>query len=226
MITIPITLPWHICTPTVFRFLPAEYVQQFFADGSLRLSSFSQFKQHRDEQRLDLTEGQTCFVHRTERAGGQTFFARAHHGDNAYVLCTTMLYSRELMTAFNCDSYIRINDPTDFGVRVARHIPGFQAGAEGPCLYQDNKVIEHDLGYIDVSQFADPASPSQPNRERLERFINDQMKHYPFFIKHSSYSHQIEYRFVWITSSPTKDFLDVKVPEVISICSKPNSVTE
>lgn len=226
MITVPITYPWHICTPTAFRFLPSEYVERFLVDGSLRLSSFSRFKLHRDEQRLDATEGETCFVHRTQQGGGQTLFARAYHGDNAYVLCATMRCDRNLMAAFGCGSYIRINNPTEFGVRVARHIPGLLVGAEGPCLYQENKIIERDLGYIDISQFTDPSSPSQTNRERRERFINDQMKHYPFFLKHSSYAHQLEYRLLWITSSPVQDFLDIKVPEAIPICVGPNSVTE
>ncbi len=226
MNTVTKTPSWHVCTPTTFRFLPSEYVGQFLADGSLRLSSFSRFKQHRDEQRLDTTEGKTSFVHRTQQGAGQTLFARADHGCNAYVLCATIRYDRELMTAFGCDSYIRINNSTEFGVKVGRHIPGLMGGAEGFCLYQDNKIIERDLGYIDVTQFTDPSAPTQSNRERLDGFINDQMKHYPFFLKHSSYSHQLEYRVLWFTSSPVQDFLDIKVPEAIPFCAGPNSLTE
>lgn len=90
MITVPITLPWHVCTPTIFRLLPSQYVDEFFRDGSLRLSSFRRFKQHTDEQRLDAQEGESSFVHRTRERRGQTFFARALHGDNAYVLSANL----------------------------------------------------------------------------------------------------------------------------------------
>lgn len=226
MITIPITYPWHVCTPVVFRFLPEQYVSQFFQDGSLRLSSFSQFTKHSDEQRLDASEGKTMFISRTKQQGGQTLEAQAVHGHNAYILCGSIRYDEELSGAFGCDSYIRINNPTEFGAKVARHVPGLVAGAEGMCLYQRMKIIERDLGYIDLKQFSDPKAPSKINMERLTRFINDQMKHYPFFLKDSSFSHQVEYRFVWITSSPVQDYLDIKVPEVISVCDRPNSLTE
>jgi hypothetical protein len=223
---VPTPPQWRICTPTIFRFLPSEYVDQFFADGSLRLSSFPRFKQHRDEQRLDATEGKTLFVHRTQQRSGQTIMASAYHGDNAYVLSAAMRCDRSLMTEFQCDSYIRIGDPTRFGQMVARHVPGLLGGAEGPCLYQENKIIECDLGYIDIAQFTDSSSPSQPSKERLERFINDQMKHYPFFLKHNHYSHQIEYRFLWFISGTRQEFLDIKVPEAIPICARPNRLTE
>ena len=150
----------------------------------------------------------------------------AYHGLNAYVLSASMRHDDALMKAFGCDSYIRINNPTEFGIRVSRHIPGLKGGGEGPCLYQNRKVIERDLGYIDVKQFADPTDPSKLDQEKLERFFNDQMQHYPFFLKHSSYSHQVEYRLLWITSTVIDGFLDIKVPEAIPLCSLPSSYSE
>ena len=36
------------------------------------------------------------------------------------------------MKAFDCDSYIRIENPMAFGQAVARRISGFSGGAEGP----------------------------------------------------------------------------------------------
>lgn len=113
----------------------------------------------------------------------------------------------------------------EFGIRVAR-VPALDAGAEGPCLCQDKKIIERDLGYIDIINFADPADPSKPDRDRLERFIDDQMKHYPFFLKDRSCSHQVEYRLLWITSSLAGEFVDIKVPDAVPFCSRPNSLTE
>jgi len=226
MLTVPINYPWHVCTPTVFRYLPAEYVDAFFVDGSLRLSSFRMFKQHADEQRLDKREGDTMFVHRTSQNGGQTISAWASHGKTAYVLCGTMRHEQSLMERFGCDSYIRINDPTKFGIVIARHIPTFRVGAEGPCLYQENKIIERDLGYIDIQRFSDPGDPGSISKTMMNRFVNDAMEHFPFFLKDSQFSAQVEYRHVWMTSTQVEDFLHIRVPEAIQYCSKPSWITE
>ncbi|MHB8093825.1 MAG: hypothetical protein ACYDH0_02690 [Candidatus Aminicenantales bacterium] len=226
MITVPIIHPWHICTPVLFRYLPLQYVDEFFKDGSLRLSSFALFKKHQDEQRLDKNEGTVFFVHRSQQGSGQTIEAWGHYGLNAYVLSATMLHNEDLLKSFGCNSYIRINNPTEFGICIAKHVPGLEAGLEGPCLYQGMKIIERDLGFIDITKFKDPADPSKLAKPRLDRFIIDQMKHYPFFLKEKSFSHQAEYRLLWITSSPIDGFIDIKVPEAIPLCSRSSPLTE
>lgn len=219
-------IDWNICTPTLFRYLPSSYVDAFFGDGSLRLSSFETFGQHEDEQRLDVREGKTYFVHRTNQGGGQTIEAWATHGTHAYVLSSSMLCDQELMEAFGCDSYIRINDSTKFGMAVSHHIPSFVAGFEGPCLYQGKKIIERDLGFIDIKRFRDPDNPDQIRRDLLNDFIISRMRHFPFFLKERSYSHQVEYRFVWVVGDRIGDYLDVKVPEAVQFCGRPSELTE
>lgn len=227
MITIQISSPWHICTPTLFRYLPATYVGAFFNDGSLRLSSFAVFKKHEDEQRFDDREGRTMFVHVTQQGGGQSLSAWGRHGLNAYVLCATMRHDEALMRNFGCDSYIRINDPTKFAVLLAKHVPGFLVGAEGPCLYQDKRIIERDLGYIDLDKLPrDPSDPTKPDKRAIDRFINDQMQLYPFFLKPRPYANQVEYRLLWVSPAAAEGFLDIKVPEAIPLCSRPNSLTD
>ena len=47
------TTPWNVFTPTLFRCLKSERVEALFKDGGLRLSSFTQFATHADEQRRD-----------------------------------------------------------------------------------------------------------------------------------------------------------------------------
>jgi hypothetical protein len=215
---------WNVCSPTLFRFLEKDFADAFFTDGSLRLSSFARFKKHSDEQRLDINEGKTFFVHRTEEGGGQTITAWATHGLNSYVLSTAMRFDHELMEAFECDSYIRINNPTKFGMAIAQKIPGLISAFEGPCLYQSKKIIEKDLGYIDPKNFKAPNNEDLD--KRLTNYILQKMEHYPLFLKEKSYSHQMEYRFVWIIEGPTYDYLDIKVPEAIQFCSKPSELSE
>lgn len=226
MITLPIVTNWNICTPNLFRFMQQGHVDSFFDDGSLRISSFTQFGKHEDEQRLDKEEGRSMFVHRTSQGGGQTIIARTTHGTKAYVLCTAMRYDKNLMESFGCDSYLRITNTVGFGMAVARQIPGLAAGFEGPCLYQGKKIVHRDSGHIDTSQFRDPENQKLLNKPKMEDFVDSKVEHYPLFLKDSSFAHQVEYRYVWIMRSKESDFIDIKVPEARQFCEEPNELTE
>lgn len=222
-IKLPLITDWHICTPTLFRFMEREFVDAFFEDGSLRISSFEQFKKHEDEQRLDGNEGQTMFVHRTDQGGGQTVSGWAQHGMNAYVLSTTMMMTPALMDAFQADSYLRIMNSTGFGMAVARKLPGVRAAYEGPCIYQDKKIIERDLGYLNLNRFKVDGQLSQP---AITEFLLSKMRHFPLFLKDKLYAHQVEYRFIWVVDEREDDYIDIKVPDAIKNCLRPNELTE
>ena len=154
MLTVQFTTPWNVFTPALFRYLKSEYVEAFFEDGSLKLSSFTHFATHADEQRHDASEGSASVIHRTDDGGGQTIAARAVLGQNAYVLCGSTHHDLQLMKAFDCDSYIRIENPMAFGQAVAWRIAGFAGRAEGLCLYQHFRGIEGDLGFVNVMHTA------------------------------------------------------------------------
>lgn len=221
---VPILTDWNISTPTLFRYLPKQFVDQFFSNGYLRLSSFSQFHNHTDEQRLDKQEGKTLFVHRTYQGGGQTFEALTEHGHDAYILSTSVRYGEDLLNKFG-DSYIRINHSTNFGVAISRQIPGLIAGFEGLCLYQNNKIIEKDLGYINLDMFKD-SKHQNFNKSKLDGCINQQMKHYPMFLKDKIFVNECEYRFVWFTNNKISDYIDIEIPDAIQFCTPPNKLTE
>jgi hypothetical protein len=207
---------WTVCTPAAFRFIDAQYVDAFFADGSLRVSSFARFAKYPDEQRFDDDEGKTYFVHRTTQRGGQTISAVTTQGINAYVLCTAMNCNAENKEAFG-PSYFRIGDTTAFGTAIARHIPNLVAGFEGPCMYQNKKIIVRDVGYIDLDQFKDPTS-GQVDMQLVSDFVFGQLQHYGVFLKAATFRNQAEYRFVWLTRGPAQEYLDLKVPEARTVC--------
>jgi len=242
MLRIPILLAyWNVCTPTLFRFMDLKYVDAFFTDGSLRISSFSRFHKHKDEQRMDKGEGKALFVHTTEQRGGQSLTACIEQGTNAYILSTTMRYDQDFLNVFNTDSYMRINDSSAFGMAIAKHIPNLITGHEGSCLYQESKIIYRDLGYIDINQFRDPNNP-QPvidqeeipydglplpsDNPLLKEYIFSNVGHYAMFLKDKIFAHQCEYRFIWAIKDDAADYLDIKVPEAIQFCEKPNSATQ
>ena len=242
MFKIPILLAeWNICPPTLFRFMDSKYVDAFFKDGSLRISSFSSFYKHKDEQRMDKGEGKSFFVHTTKQGGGQSLTVWTAQGTNAYILSTTMRYDQDFFSLFNTDSYFRINNSSAFGMAIAKHIPNIIAGHEGACLYQEKKIIHKDLGYIDLNQFRDPNNP-QPvidqekipydglplpsNNRLLKEYIFSKIGHYAMFLKDKRFAHQSEYRFIWAIKDDAQNYLDIKVPEAIQFCEKPNPATQ
>jgi len=218
MITLHLTTPWNVCTPDLFRYLDQQYVDAFFQDGTLRLSSFKLFAKHPDEQRLDVGEGKFMFVHTTQQRGGQTIEASGGVGLNAYVLCATMLHNESLQRAFGCNSYIRIHNTTAFGMAVTKQIAGVLGAFEGPCTYQTRKIVQKDLGYIEENQFRDV--------EEMGKFVFTHLQHYPYFLKDPTYVQQSEYRYVWLVSRDVEDYLDIKVPDAIMYCSRPSVLTQ
>lgn len=199
-------------SPPLYRYLPLKYVDAFFADGSLRLSSFATFHKHADEERRDEKEGISLLVHSNQEGSGQTLTGWGEHGRNAYVLCGALRQDDGLMNDFQCDSYIQINDTAGFAQLVANQIAGFAGVLAGPCRYAQMRIIERDLGPID---------PDSLSIEEIYRLANDQQKLEALFLKEQRYSHQAEYRILWLTSGTTEPFLDIKVPDAISLCSRP-----
>jgi len=228
MLGMPIvTAQWHICPPPLFRYLENKYVDAFFNDGTLRLSSFAQFKKHNDEQRQDKHEGEAFFVEQTNHGSGQTIEIFSSYGDNAYILSSCMRYDKKLAELFSCDSYIKINDTTNFGIAVAQQIPLLMAGFEGPCVYRSAKILAKDMeqppkdiqqfknkdGLVDISKLTDSVTGQHPS-------------HLPYFLKDNAYATQVEYRFVWITKNPVEEPLTIKVPQAVQFCEKPNTLNQ
>jgi hypothetical protein len=77
-------LTWMVQTVrnlVVYRYLPQEFVDAFFTSGRLRISTFSQFAKHADEQRADPQEGSTSIIGMAK--GGPTLWASATFGDKS-----------------------------------------------------------------------------------------------------------------------------------------------
>lgn len=244
-----VTSFWNISTPTLFRYMDKKHVDDFFKDGSIRISSFDQFRKHKDEQRLDKGEGRIMLAHNLPAANegkGQAVNAWVLYDKKAYILSTSIKFDKKLMKSFNTDSYLRIHDSTNFGMEIAKKIPGLTAAFEGFCLYQTNKILRQDL-HIDLKQFQKQPDkkvddlkkikplPGLPDGqidneeydiEKLQRFLVNNAQHYPLFMKDKSFIDQVEYRFVWLTNIEPVDFIDIKIPEAIRHCSEPNWLVE
>lgn len=204
---------WRTFSPVVYRYMDRQYIDAFFEDGSLRLTSLAKCKQHTDEQRLDREEGSLRLITRCTETGAATF-RELQMTDNPYILCTTLWHNEILMLDFGCNSYMRIHDPAEFGIRVSKHIPGFSSGGEGPCMYQHLRLID-----VSLQQLTKPGASASEKHDQSK--VAALIQQYAIFLKHKSFSHQAEYRLVWHSDISTReDYLDIKVPEAIELCSR------
>jgi hypothetical protein len=198
----------------VYRYVDEKFVDAFFQDGSLRLTSFAKCKKHTDEQRLDLEEGRLRLAISDSDTGTLKSLYELEFTDNVYLLCTTLWHNGQLMQDFGCNSFMRIHDPAEFGRRVSRHVPGFRMGGEGPCMYQHLRLLEASLPN---EKEGASTSSELSKREQLQWLL----QRYALFLKHKSFSHQAEYRLFWLSDSgDLPEHLDIKVPEAREVCSR------
>lgn len=212
--------PWQIVRPRVFRYMPQKYVDAFFADGALRLSSFAQFAKHADEERKDAAEGKGV------RAGlGQnaTVMLASAVGDDFYVLCGSLVYSEKMQGMFEgADGSFVIDDTVGFAGAIARALPGFKGGMEGPAIYQDSTTIYRDMGPKTLEELVEAHKrPDNTIDMDLIRQLHTQVGGAEeFFTKHSRYADQAEYRLLWGVDGCAQDFIDIKVPAARNFCRK------
>src|SRR5690348_17183688 len=91
---------WHVRQPEILRVMSGKYVDAFFSDGSLRLSSMANFRKHPDEERGDTREGEAHARH-TNAKGSQFIFLNTQPvGDNAYILSFTSNTQADALTVF------------------------------------------------------------------------------------------------------------------------------
>jgi hypothetical protein len=203
------------------RYMDSSFVDTFFATGELQLSTFSRFRRHPDENMRDLTEG--CLVQREEhpnaRGSYQLVFQKA-----AFILCASMATPERLAgNGWKTEHGIRIKHSIGFANAIARQIPGFTDGIEGPCEYREEEVrlvVESEC-FVGPGEYPGGASAYfAAHQARMWAHMKDE-----FFFKHARYEHEREYRFVWFSS--VSDFegepLKVVCPDAIRFCERVRS---
>lgn len=204
--------PWSFRIPILTRQLKTEYVDAFFKDGSLRLSSFDTFRNHPDELRRDPQEGRVAMEIHSPNSRTSVLTI---NGQEAYVLCASTIEARlpdaDLISAF------RIIDTLGFANAISRQIPGFLGGTEGLCSYRDNtRLIKKDPLIFSPPQEGENVDQwFEEHDRRIGKHSID-----AFFIKERRFSHEAEYRFIWFASGPNREFIDIKCPEAIKFCER------
>lgn len=209
--------------PRLYRYLEKKYVENFFSNGSLRLSSFERFRLHVDETRMDEKEGFAKFIHRTSEGRGETIILDYECSPNVYSLCASALPSKKLMAKFSgADSAIVIWDPIKFSHAVTEALKkdvSVHECIQGPCSYQFRRVVERDLGYLGIAD-EETHDLGKMHSAKVNRVISEVINHDVYFLKRETYVSEAEYRFVWLVEGVADQFIDLVVPEARRYCSR------
>jgi hypothetical protein len=204
---------WNMFTPIVYRMMEREFVDRFFSTGELMISSFVDFRKHKDEERKD-DEGKNVLCLRGDNS---TAMAVTVHGFNEYILCGSAIKDKALMSAFGCDAAIQIFNTTEFANIIARHIPGVVRGFEGFCYYLDG-AVECKIDDVNIEQFKSSQEQNKIDLNVLGGYLLNAAGSAVFFRKAKHFSHQMEYRWVWSTDHEVDGSIIIEVPEARRFC--------
>jgi len=227
MITLQTVKPSNIVLPIVYRYLEKKYIDLFFDKGIIRLGSFSRFQKYPSEIRGDESEGKGAIQSKSKE--GFQVVGVTEVGNDAYILCTSIIESKELMEEFNIDGYFRIKDPLGFSLAVANSIPGFSQAIQGFCNYQDFRLLDKPIADMSVSDFTNEAGEliiGGPKMfQRLGEMVGDGTN--LMLLKEKKYMKQAEYRFIWRINAQffgLQEFIDVECKEAIQFCERINNL--
>lgn len=199
-----------------------KYVDDFFQDGSLRISSFQEFAKHPNEKRRDAQEGLGLRQGFSDNNSGSILYV-GRSGIDCYVLCGTLSLTKKVIDNFDdCDCGFVIDDVMEFSAEISRAIPYFNGGLEGGVIYQDDTSIARSLGKETPQEIMEKNRTSENSISF--NAINELMAKTggaeEVFIKHSDFSEENEYRMIWKSSQPINNFLDIKIPEARKFCRR------
>lgn len=201
--------------PPVYRYLPMRFVNAFFEAGSLRLSSFKQFRKHTDEARLDANEGQSMV---SMQGAGRQFSAMISGGHNAFVLCGSTTLSSELMEKFEgTEGAIEITNVPEFALALSRQLAGFVSGISGHCIYA-GRILERHVAHDPFPLANDPNE--QISMERVFTAAAQAGQDEDMLLKEKRYAYQAEYRLIWTIDKEIPDFIDINSLEARQFCRK------
>lgn len=208
----------RIQLPPVYRYLPKRYVDEFFCGGKLRLSAFSEFAKHMDEQRRDTEEGR-IIVEIPIPSKQLAVRARGGAGRNAYILSTSVRGDVELMEVFDTDSYFKINNVIAFSEAISSKILGCTGAIVGYCRYASQREIQREMGML-AEKAVETSPEGKMNRQRIRTLVGQALYPDALFIKLSRYRHQQEFRLIWKASHEVHEPLYVECREAVQFCQR------
>lgn len=212
-------VPFENSIPYLYRYEKQKWIDKFFETGDIKLSSFKNYKKYEDNQLGDPTEGHSMNIVKGDNDKMISTFSMVGH--NEYSFCTSTLLDEKLKSVFDRDSVFMITDPLNFMIEIARSLPRVQGVLFGNCLYVNERIISKSVARsIDMEDFKDDNEEDKVNLQKMIEAASPSLTRHRFFLKHTDYQPQAEYRMLWSTDRPVDDGLIVNCPEARQFCDR------
>lgn len=201
---------------TVYRYLEQEYIDLFFKDGTLKLSSFESNRKMEGNVRQDTDEGVHHYRIVNRNRTDKIDFEIRDFDARRLLCCSTKLDLDFFLPHFNVDGCFEISNSIGFGYEIAKTLSGYVSGQEGKVNYNDNK-----LSHLLLEQHLDlPDINSNMSNQELYPHIDriGKVSIGAFFRKPIRYAIENEYRLVWHCDF-NHDII-IKCPNALRYCKK------
>ncbi|HEY9177351.1 MAG TPA: hypothetical protein VIN07_06650 [Flavipsychrobacter sp.] len=223
MLSLELKKPINVSYPPVYRYMNKQYVDDFFNNGRIRLSSYKKFRTYPDEIRGDLNEGSGTYLTPTQE--GSQFMLMTQLGKQEYMLCGSLLFSEKIQTIFDTDACIKINSPIEFAASILNCLQGSTQAYLGACRYQSNRLIKKAIADFSSIDFIGPEGTvilgGPKMNENMATIIGNGFD--ILYLKEDKYIDQSEFRFVWSINQQyykMYEYIDIECKEAIQFCER------
>lgn len=204
-------------TPYLYRYENTEFIDKFFDEGEIKISSFNQYKKYNDNQLGDKLEGQTFNLGNFEK-DNMHIGTYTSIGSNDYCFCTSTVLDKKLLQTFSRNSVFRIKDPMNFILEITKSLTRVIEVLMGNCIYLDNKMIVKDISNVAMTDLQNEQGSVE--FEKIMKVTNLIQGADAHFIKLRHYQPQSEFRIIWKTDRPVDNGIIIKCPEAIKYCER------
>lgn len=131
-----------------------------------------------------------------------------------------MLYPEQKLRTELGGACFEIADINQFACQIGNELGGCTQIWAGPCVYEEARIVNTEGMDLPLDKFRDDKDPSKNSLDKVLQAANELQGPRQFFLKEKRFQHQCEYRFIWHMSRPTRDFIDISLPNPPSYCRK------
>lgn len=205
--------------PYLYRYEDKKWIDDFFETGIIKLSSFKNYKNHPDNQLGDKDEGTSMNI--VNGNNDKMILTYTMVGQNEYCFCTSTILDDKLKGVFKRDSAFRIIDPLNFMLEITRSLPRVKGVLFGNCLYVNQRIISSRVPKpIDLEELKDDREPEKISFEKMMEEAAPSLTRHRFFLKHTDYQEQCEYRLLWSVDKAIDEGIVINCPEARQFCEK------
>jgi hypothetical protein len=176
--------------PYLYRYENENFIEDFFINGNLFISSFQNYRSYEDNELGDKSEGHSLNI--GVNNSNMNIGSYSISGFNEFSFCTSTILKKDLFEKFSRNSVFRIKDPINFILEISKSLTRVIEVYHGNCIYVDNKIISKNIGDFSFENLEEP--DGNISADKLFSISNQVQGLDSFFLKDRKYQEQSEYR--------------------------------